>query len=568
MDKLLRVHMGAKTVAVEPLPEAYRHLGGRALTSRILLDEVDPTCEPLGPRNKLIFAPGLLAGTTVSSSNRLSVGCKSPLTGGIKEANSGGQTALLLAQRGYRAIIVEGQAPPGDWSMLIIHPDGRAELAPAGYLVGLGNYEAAARLQESFGRKAAIALIGVAGEMRLNLAGVATTDPEGRPSRFAARGGVGAVMGAKGLKALVVLPDGWQAVAPADPEGWKTSMQAYHRALREHPSTAKRFPELGTASTLEVVNSFGGLPTRNFSSGRFELVDRISGAYMRELILQRGGAGTPTHACMTGCAIRCSNVFPDPEGREVVSPMEFETNALMGSNLGIGDFDAIARFTRLCNDIGIDTIETGGALGVYMAAGLAEFGDEEQIVTLLEEIRRGSVTGRLLGAGAATVGKVLGVTRVPVVKGQTMAAYDPRVIKGNGVTYATSPMGADHTAGNTIAAKVDHLDPRGKVALSRQVQIASTILDFLGLCNFSRGPMEMNPEAFLGLFNARTGQNWNLAQLEQLARNVIQWEIEFNRRAGFTPAHDRIPEWMRETRLPPHDAVWDIPDEELDAIWA
>lgn len=372
MDKILRVNMSTRTVAAEPLPAAYRYLGGRALTSRILLDEVDPTCSPLGPHNKLVIAPGLISGTTVSSSNRMSVGCKSPLTGGSKEANGGGQTALLLAQRGYRAIIVEGQATAGDWSLLLIRPDGSAELRPAGHLAGLGIYQAARMLQEEYGGpKAALSLIGVAGEMRMNLAGIACTDPEGRPSRFAARGGVGAVMGAKGLKAIVLPPDAWQAVSPVDAQGWKASMQGCHKALREHPATSKRFPELGTSGTLEVVNAFGGLPTRNFSQGRFEQADSISGATMRAMILERGGQGTPTHACMTGCAIRCSNIFPDRDGREYVSPMEFETNTLLGSNLGIGDFDAIARFTRLCNDTGIDTIETGGAIGVYMASGRA-----------------------------------------------------------------------------------------------------------------------------------------------------------------------------------------------------
>lgn len=569
MEKILRLNMSSKSVAVEPLKPEYQFLGGRALTSRIVLDEVEPTCDPLGPHNKLVIACGLISGTTLSSSNRFSVGCKSPLTGGVKEANGGGQIVLMLAQRGYRAIVVEGAPPPSDWSTLLIHPDGRPELVDASRLIGLGAYEAAAALQEEYGgQKAAVALIGPGGEQKMNVAGIASTDPEGSPTRLAARGGVGAVMGAKGLKAIVIPPDKWKPVAPLDSALWKASMAGYNKALREHPATSKRFPELGTAATLDLVNKLGGLPTRNFSVGRFEQADNLSGSYLRELILERGGEGTTTHSCMTGCAIRCSNVFPDRNGKRVATSMEFETNALMGSNLGIGNFDAIARFTWLCNDLGVDTIEVGGALGVAMEAGLCPWGDEEGIVSLIEEIRTGTVTGRLLGAGAATVGKVLGVRNVPVVKGQAMPAYDPRAIKGNGVTYATSPMGADHTAGNTIMAKCDQLDPRGKVDLSRQMQVVSTMLDFLGLCNFTRGPMELDPESFVGLINARTGASWTYEDLENLARQVLQWEIAFNRQAGLTAADDRVPEWMREMELAPHGATFDVPDEELDGIWA
>lgn len=566
----MRVNLTSGNIEVEALPAAYRLLGGRAITSHILFDEVDPTCDPLGPNNKLVWAPGLLSGTVVSSSSRVSVGCKSPLTGGIKETNSGGETGLLLAQAGYRAVIVEGAAPPGQWQVLVIdEKGGRLDPAPEGITGGVGNVVAAERLRAVYGEKVGIALVGPAGEQRMGIAGIGNTDPEGRPARMNARGAIGAVMGSKGLKAVVLPGDKKKAVPALAPVVWKEATQTYHKGLRANPATSKFYPDLGTAGTLEKVNKLGGLPTRNFRSGQFELADQISGVAMRALILARGGEGMTTHSCMTGCAIRCSNVFADAGGKEVASSMEFETNGLLGSNLGIGDLDWIARFTYLCNDLGVDTIETGGAIGVAMDAGLIEFGDGAAVERILDvDVRQGTPLGKIIGSGAAVAGRVLGVHRVPVVKNQTISAYDPRAIKGNGVTYCTSPMGADHTAGNTIAINYDHLDPKGKVEASRQLQIKATILDMLGFCNFARGLFDMeHATGFIDMFNSRTGASVTMDDLDRMAVDLIRLEIAFNRAAGLGVGTDRLPEWMRQEPLPPHNAVFDVPDEELDAIW-
>ncbi|HWI66325.1 MAG TPA: aldehyde ferredoxin oxidoreductase C-terminal domain-containing protein, partial [Symbiobacteriaceae bacterium] len=506
-----------------------------------------------------------LSGTVLSNSSRISAGAKSPLTGGIKESNAGGNTGWRLAQHGLRAVIIEGAAPAGQWHIAIITGT-ECRFEPAGDLVGLGTYETAARLQERFGKKAALAVIGQAGEQRMNVAGISNTDPEGRPSRICARGGMGAVMGAKGLKAVVV-PDPGTNVMPdlADLPLWRQSAKSYLKEVIASPTVA-RYRNYGTASTLELVNKLGGLPIRNFSRGQDERTEAISGLQMAETISARGGL--TSHSCMTGCAIQCSNTWVDTEGKEVASSMEFETNTLLGANLEIYDFDAIARFTRECNDLGIDTIETGGAVGAAMAGGALPFGDVEAVMQVFEEMREGTVLGKLIGAGTATVGRVLGVREVAVVKGQVMAAYDPRVIKGNGVTYATSPMGADHTAGNTIGAKVDHLDAAGKVELSREFQILSTVLDMLGFCSFARAVYATTAETICSLFAARFGRPISEREIKAIARETIQREIAFNRAAGLGPATDRIPEWMRSTPLPPHDATFDIAEEELDRIWA
>jgi len=564
MEKVLRIHMNTQACRFEPLPEAYRFLGGRALTSRMVCDEVDPTCDPLGPNNRLVLAPGLLSGTVVSSSSRISVGAKSPLTGGIKESNSGGNTGWRLAQYGIRAVVVEGAAPSGSWFIAVVDGDG-CRLEPAGDLIGLGTFETASRLLTRFGKKAALAVLGPAGERLMNVAGIANTDPEGRPSRLCARGGLGAVMGSKGLKALVVVDPG-PGVGPdiAAPPDWRDHSKAYLKDLRES-AAIDRYRRIGTAGTLEVVNRLGGLPIRNFSRGQDPATEAITGLRMAEVMKERGGQ--PSHSCMTGCAIQCSNVWADPQGREVASSMEFETNTLLGANLEIFDFDAIAKFTQECNDLGADTIETGGAMGVAMAGGALRFGDVEGVMEAFHQIREGTVLGRLLGAGASTVGRVLGIREVASIKGQVMAAYDPRVIKGNGVTYATSPMGADHTAGNTIGAKVDHLDPVGKVALSREFQIVATALDSLGFCNFVRAIYGVTAPNVHGLYAARFGTAVSEEEIRRLALETIRGEVAFNRGAGLGPATDRVPEWMRTQGLAPHNSVFDIPNEELDRIW-
>lgn len=555
--------MATLSAEAQPVPEPYRLLGGRALTSRLVADEVDPGCDPLGPHNKLVLAPGLLSGTSLSSSSRISAGAKSPLTGGIKESNGGGQTGARMAQLGYRAFIIESAPEAGGWWTMIVDQEG-ARFEPADELTGLGSFDTSARLFERFGKKSALMVLGPAGEHLMNIAGICNTDVEGRPSRLCARGGLGAVMGSKRLKAIVLLDDGQRAVPSLDDALWKAAGKVYVKELRTQPATSERYPQFGTAGTLEVVNKFGGLPVRNFRYGSDPRTSSITGLHMRELILERGGL--TTHSCMTGCAIQCSNVFTDKEGNEVASSMEFETNGLLGSNLEIFDFDAIAGFTSRCNDLGVDTIETGGSIGVAMEAGILPWGDAEEVFRMFDEIRQGTLIGRVLGQGAGLAGKVLGVRRVPVVKNQTLSAYDPRAIKGNGVTYLTTPMGGDHTAGNTIGVPMDHLDPSGKVAVSRQIQLQTTLLDTLGFCSFARGVLVATPDTFADLFNARMGAEMTPQDMQEYALDVIRREIRFNVAAGL-PAHERLPEWMREEPLPPHNALFDVPEEEYMRIW-
>ncbi len=560
-----RVNSRTKQVTREAVPASWEKLGGRGLVARILLDEVPPACEPLGPLNKLVFTPGLLVGHMLSSCDRISVGGKSPLTGGVKEANAGGTTGLHLMFLGIKALIIEDKPIDDTWSVLLITQSG-ISFEPADGLIGCGTFECAHKLIERYGSKIAVAVIGQGGEMQLASAGIQNFDKENLPARIAARGGLGAVMGTKKIKAIVIDAKVGQKPPIAHPEEYKQTQKAYTKALMDHPQTGV-YRDYGTAAMARMADSFGGLPTRNFSAGQFEEVETISGEYMRDVILQRDGDGEPTHACMPGCTIRCSNNYAGADGKTIVSPLEYETIGLMGSNLGISDLDKIAKLNWIVNDLGLDSIEIGAALGVAAKAGLMEFGDYERATQLIGEIKQNTPFGRLLGSGATMTGKVLGVEQVPAVKGQAMSSYEPRAIKGTGVTYATSPQGADHTSGLTIRAKVNHLDPNGQAALSRTYQITMAGYDTLGACIFAGSGFGAAPDTIRDLLNSRYDWNVDSDILQVLGKETLRLEREFNLRAGFTKADDRLPEWMTREPLPPHNVVFDVSEEDLDGVF-
>jgi aldehyde:ferredoxin oxidoreductase len=565
--QIWRVNVRTQKLKREPVPESWQRLGGRGLLAHILLDEVDAKCDPLGPGNKLIFAPGLLVGHMLSSTDRISIGGKSPLTRGIKEANAGGRTGLHMSHMGIHALIIEEQ--PSEVGCWVLHLSlSGAHWEKADDLAGLGVYETALRLIDRYGDKVAIALIGPGGEVKMKAAGIQNLDKDKVPSRMAARGGLGAVMAVKGLKAIVFDHTGGQKPPIANPEVFRAAQKEYTKAVMEHPQSIA-YRDYGTAGMAHLSDNFGGLPTRNFSSGHFDKVDDISGETMRDFLLERGRPSDPSHACMAGCTIKCSNIFGGEDGKVIVSPLEYETIGLMGANLGISSLDAIARMNWEVNDLGLDSIEIGAALGVAADAKLMEWGDCQGAMKLLLEIRKNSEVGHTLGDGAAATGEKYGIEHVPVVKRQAMSAYEPRAIKGTGVTYATSPQGADHTAGLTIRAKVNHLDPKVQkdVSLSAQVNMAG--YDTIGACIFAGFGYAATPDAVVKrLLKARYG--WNDLPdnvLQELGKQTIKMEREFNRRAGFTEKDDRLPEWMTKEPLSPQNAVFDVSEEDLDSIF-
>lgn len=561
--KMLRVNLETDQIHMEEVPDTYRKLGGRGLIAQFALDEIPAGCEPLGRFNKLVWAPGLLVGHMLSSCDRISIGGKSPLTGGIKEANAGGTTGLKMVWLGLHALILEGGPPSdGSWKLLYVDKQG-ARLESADEFVGLGLKETSERLRARYGDKIGISAIGPAGERLYRAAGITHIDHDHNLTRISARGGLGAVMGSKHLKAIVF--DQPKSIRPSlvNQELFRDASHRYIKALQDHPVTSVTYPALGTAGMVNLCNTLGGMPTRGFSEGSFEDAELISGETIHDLNESRGG--DTAHACMPGCIIKCSNVYAGTDGKTLVTPLEYETIGLMGSNLGLNDPDVIARLNAIANDMGLDTIDVGAALGLAAQVGLMQFGDAAEALSLMQEVQVGTPLGRIIGNGAALTGKILGITRVPVVKGQAMSAYDPRAIKGTGVTYATSPQGADHTCGLTIRMKIDHTDPAGQADHSRSAQYKMAGFDTLGICVM--GGFGMSPELVRDLINGRYGWDVTDDYLSVLGRQTILLERAFNRLAGFSPADDRLPEWMNREPLAPTNSVFDVSTTELDTIF-
>ncbi len=565
--RILRISLSDRTARWEPVPDGLRGLGGRGLSSALVAAEVPPEADPLGPDNVLVLAPGLLAATAVPNTGRLSVGAKSPLTGTVKEANAGGALAQKLARLGAAAVVLEGRSP----EPLVLGLSARGvTFDPAGDLWGSGTRAAVERLRAARPGQA-FALVGPAGELGLKAAAVCVTTSDDR-IRTASRGGLGAVLGSKGVKALCVEDAGGPGVSPAQPERFREAAGALARGIQIHPLTGG-FAALGTAMLVPLINEMGGLPTRNFSDGRFEGASRIGGEVLAQRIASRPG-GSTTHRCMPGCIVNCSQVYTDAGGTVVTSGLEYETLGLLGSNCAIDDLDAIARLDGACDDLGLDTMEVGAAAGVAMEAGRLPWGDGARLLAALRGIPAGDPLGTLLGNGSVEAGRALGVRRVPAVKGQGLAAYDPRVLKGTGVTYATSPMGADHTAGNALPSPAnpsyDPSSPKGQGEMSRFLQAYFAAVDTLGLCLFASIPVLESPDLQARLVeavSARLGTPLPEDYLLDLGSRVCRGEREFNRRAGFAREADRLPAFFAEESLPPHGAVWDVSDGDLDGVW-
>ena len=578
MDNILRINMSAKggpEITIKPA-DTYAGLGGRAMTSTVIADEVPATCHPLSEDNKLVIAPGMLSGSPAAMSGRISVGCKSPLTGGIKEANSGGQPSQVLARLGYAAIVLEGKPVDDSLYKIFINKDG-VKISVDNSLKMLGNYDLIDKMKAEYGDKIACISIGPAGEMKMAAASIAFTDMELRPTRHAGRGGVGAVMGSKGVKVIVLDDTGASMRQPQNPEKFKAANKVFVEGLRKHPVTGQGLPAYGTNILTNVLNEAGGYPTMNFRYGQFAGAAKISGETQAALENSRGGEGAATHGCHRGCVIRCSGTFYDKNGRFLTKQPEYETVWAHGGNCGIDDLDAIAQMDRMDDDFGLDTIEMGATIAVAMEGGIARFGDAAAAISLLQEVGKGTYLGRILGNGAGVTGKVFGVERVPVVKNQSMPAYDPRAVQGIGVTYATTPMGADHTAGYAVTANVlgvggnvNALKPEGQVELSRNLQIATAAIDASGMCLFVAFAILDQPDTFQALVDiigAFTGQETTADDIIALGKSILTRERDFNARAGFSSKDDRLPDYFKKEVLMPHQVTFGVSDNELDQVF-
>ncbi len=548
MRKYLHINLGDRSIETEELHGESVIRAGRHHIAKTLLERGVAELDPLSPENPLIFSAGPFAGTSFSNANRLSVGCKSPLTGGIKESNSGGTFAFALGQLEITGLTLDGAS--ADWVVIRITKGGDITFDSADPYLGKGNLEAARLLFETYGDKVSLGICGPVGEYRGLVAGIAFTDPEGRPVRLAARGGVGAVMGAKKVKAIVV--DMNKMPTFHDRKKLMGSIREYGKRLRKEPAI-EAFTLYGTAMVGDFTNQVGGLPTRNFSSGT--LVDssegtmKLGGTYIRELNLDRGGA--PAHACMPGCLIQCSNIYVDDEGEEMVSPLEYETLGLMGSNCGLKDPDDVARLNHVANDLGVDTIEVGALLGVLMELGEGEFGDLGFMQKALDDIRAGNERGRLLAQGTARVGEHYQAARVPVIKKQGISAYDPRVIEVTGISMMVTAQGADHTAGNLPTYKCTDKTTEELVEASLESQIQCAAADSLGLCIFGRSVTNVSADLVVTALNDAHGTDLEPSFVEALGREALQMEWDFNRQAGFTEEDDELPAFFYNETLAP-----------------
>ncbi|MBN1847567.1 MAG: aldehyde ferredoxin oxidoreductase [Deltaproteobacteria bacterium] len=566
MNNILRVNTLTKEIRSEACKPEEVLLGGRSLIADLALKEIDPNCDPLGRKNKFILAVGLLGDTNVTTSGRFSVGGKSPLTGGIKEANVGGSVGRTMAMLGFRAVVLEDAPAVRQTNILVITGE-KVQLISAPDFQNLAVRATCRLLRDRFGKNVGVICVGPAGEMQMAGAGLATTDKDGIQIRFAGRGGMGAVIGSKGIKAIVFDDTGVKTTTKYDRKALNAANKKLVQIIRDDPKTESRH-NFGTPGVLAICDSLGILPTRNFSAGHFERMDAISGRTIRELIDKRGGDGRAGQPCVQGCIIQCSNVFPDPSGKATVASLQYENIALLGSNCGIGDIDDIAELNDLCNEVGLDAIETGAAIGVAMEAGVIPFGDSEGAKDLIHQVLKGTPLGRIIGNGVVITGKIFGVKRVPAIKGQAIPAYDPRSLKGIGVTYVTSPMGADHTAGNALEM-ADTIDPRGRdgqVEVSLRLQLRAAILDSLGVCLFIRPAFVKSPELLAELINARHGRKLQFKDVQQMGMNCLETEREFNRRAGVSTEHFDVPEFMRYEPLPPYNTVFDLTMDEMNKI--
>lgn len=548
MRRHIDIDLGARSTNARDLSPREVVSAGRYLIAKTLTDQNLGTVDPLSPDNPLIFSAGPFAGSNFSNGNRLSVGCKSPLTGGIKEANSGGTFAFAMGQLEISGITLYGASD--DWVVIRIPKDGPISFEDASPYMGLGNFDCARLLHEKYGDKVSLALCGPVGEYLGLIAGIAFSDTDNRPSRLSARGGVGAVMGSKKVKAIVI--DKHKMPPMHDRKKFMGNLKEYGKKLGESPAI-EAFSTTGTAMVADLTNYIGALPTRNFSAGSItespEDVLKMGGDFIREQNSARGGE--ISHACMPGCLIKCSNVYVDDKGRELVSPLEYETIGLLGTNCGLSDPDDVARLNETANALGVDSIELGATIAVAMEAGLGDFGDADFMRSCLDDIMAGNERGKIFAQGTARVGQHYNVARVPVIKKQAISAYDPRVIEVTGVSMMVTAQGADHTTGNAPSYKTVDKSIMEVCQESLRLQINCTIADSFGLCIFGRSVTDDHLQLIVDAANNATGADIDLAFLKKIGTETLRLEALFNKQAGFTEEDDELPDFFKTEQLPP-----------------
>jgi aldehyde:ferredoxin oxidoreductase len=546
--RILRVDMGRASITEEPFDQKnYGYLGGRGLTDTILYNECPPTCDPLGPDNVLVFATGYFVGTMMTTSGRISIGAKSPLTHGIKESNVGGSLARVLGEQGVKMLIFKGKPENGEMYYLYIDENGHTSLENASELSGMLNYPLGDRLRAKHGEDIAIASIGPAGERQALVSAIMVTEfKTNHPCRAAARGGLGAVMGSKGIKAVVVKKPirPYKPTIPAGLEAeFRDMCRAVAKSVTDNPMTGETMPKFGSAAGVGATGPMGALPYLNFSGKRCPEFEKLAPAGWTARLFGQGGRGTIP--CQQGCVVRCSNAYHDKDGNYLSAGIEYETLALCGSNLGIFDSDIVVAIDRFCDDYGVDTIDIGAAVGVAMDEGVLPFGDGEGALDLIKSIAdENSALGKVLINGCQAMGKHLDAKRIPTGKRQALAAYDPRVLPGFGMTFERSPQGADHTSGSAFVRRED-LIPEDQVDLNQSYTAACDCY----VCLFAWGSICFDTVGKAAISRA-IGILAGLPEgpgpeiIEEVGRHILFMEHSFNKAAGFTMEDDRVADFF------------------------
>ncbi len=553
--KLLRVNLTNGTIKEEEIPEEKMKmfLGARGLGSKYLADEIDPKIDPLSPENKLIFAPGPLSGTTAPTGGRYDVITKGPLTGTIAASNSGGFFGAEVKFAGYDMIIVEGRS---EKPVYISIRDNDVKIEDASDLWGKDVYETTDLLLEKFGdKRARVACIGPAGEKLVKFAAIMNDK-----DRAAGRTGVGAVMGSKNLKAIVVR--GTKRVEVANPEEFKAVVKEKIDILKENGTTGQGLPTYGTKVLDNIINQNGLYPTHNFQTGVFEGTEPISGEALVDKYLVRN------KACFA-CPIGCGRVTKLPSGLEGEGP-EYETGWAFGADCGVSDLNAIVEANFICNKLGLDTISTGTTIAAamelyekgYLPKEMIEkgpeprFGSSEAIVYYAWAIGNRKGLGDKLAEGSYRFADSLGHPELSMsVKKQELPAYDPRGAQGHGLEYATSNRGGCHVRGYMISPEIlgspEKLDPQqieGKDQWVKTFQDLTAVIDAAGLCLFTSFALGLSD--YTDLVNAATGFNYKDEELLQVGERIWNLERVFNIKAGVGPEQDTLPKRLLEEPMP------------------
>ena len=568
-NKVLRVNLNEGTCSSEPLNMewAKEYIGQRGLATRYMVEEVDPTCDPLGSDNKLIFATGPLTGTMASTGGRYSVITKGPLTGAIACSNSGGYLGAELKLAGWDMVIFEGKSAEPVYLYVV---NESAELLSASEIWGKSVWETDEILHKTHqDTRLRIAACGRSAEAGCLYAGIVND-----LHRAAGRSGVGTVMASKNLKAIAVI--GTQGVGNIkDPARFMQTTAEQKKVLVDHPVTGTGLPTLGTQVLMNVINETGALPTRNMREVQFEGANNISGEQMLEPRERDGKPNLTTNAACFACTIACGRISTIDQGHFTVENkpqywgnsggLEYEAAWALGADTGVDDLDALTYANFVCNEDGFDPISFGATLAAAMelydigaitkedTGGMElKFGSAEALAWSAEKVATGEGFGADLGLGSKRLCEKYGHPDLSMtVKGQEFPAYDPRAIQGMGLTYATSNRGACHLRSYTVSSeilgipeKTDPLVTEGKAGLVKAFQDVTAAWDSTGLCLFTSFAWSL--ENVAPQLDAACEGEWTADRLMETGERIWNLEREFNNRAGLTSADDTLPKRLLE----------------------